>query len=100
MRKSISLVDPMGNTVWFPMSINSLSKRKYKAISAVITAPAFIIKEKNKALYFFRLITANTNFLIEVRLIKNEFVVNACMENPSAEYVSVLLKKGHLYSFR
>jgi hypothetical protein len=93
------LRDPLGNNILFPLQQMKFSQENYADMSKVITSPAFLISEKNKKLYFFRLIDKNINLLVEAHFIGKTFVVKTCMENPSAEYVSGLLRKGALLSF-
>lgn len=93
------LRDPLGNNILFPLHQVKVLQENYSQISEVITSPAFLISEKNKKLYFFRLISENINLLVEADFVGRTFIVKTCIENPSAEYVSDLLKKGALLSF-
>jgi hypothetical protein len=93
------LHDPLGNTIQIPGNVSQNCCRDIHEITRVITSPAFIIKERNQKIYFFKLVAWEVNVLVEVRFQKKHFVVSCCQENPSAEYISTLLKKGSLVSF-
>jgi hypothetical protein len=93
------LRDPLGNTIRFPLQLLKLLQLRYAELSKVITAPDYVINEKNSKLYFFRLINYEINMLVEAKYGEKEFVVNACIVNPTTEYVSGLLRKGALLSF-
>jgi hypothetical protein len=99
MNSTKPLRDPLGNTIRFPLQLLKLLRMQYAEMSKVITSPDYIINEKNNTLYFFRLINYEINMLIEAKYGEKEFVVKACIENPTTEYVSGLLEKGALLSF-
>jgi len=97
-RSSKPLRDPLGNAVQLPSKIRCSHDRGQ--ISQVITAPAFMIQVKNKKLCFFRLITWEINLMVVAHPVEKEFIVSACVENPTTEYISSLLRKGALISFQ
>jgi hypothetical protein len=100
MFPSKPLRDPLGNTIQIPAGVLDHCSRDIADISTVITAPSFIIREREEKIYFFKLITWKINMLVEACLQENDFVVQSCQENPSTEYISSLLKKGNLISFQ
>jgi hypothetical protein len=91
--------DPLGNTVLFPLNFTGASHTTYEEVSKVVTDPSFLIRGKKRKLYFFRLSGAGVTMLVEARMIKDQFEVKACVQNPSREYISILLRKGPLLSF-
>jgi hypothetical protein len=94
------LSDPLGNTVVVPAIIlNSEDGRCYNDIKIVITDPAFVIEIKKEELYFFRLIDFGINILVEAKMKNSVFSVEACIENPTTEYIADLLKKGILFAY-
>ena len=94
------LLDPLGNTIQIPEGISEECTRKITEISEVITTPNFMIRERGEKMYFFRLIAWHINMMVEVCLRENDFVVASCQENPSADFISLLLTKGNLISFQ
>lgn len=99
LKLSKTIFDPLGNAVQLPL-IFSTCGRDYNDISQVIVAPSFIIQVRDEKLYFFRLITWETNIVVEACLCSEVFLVNNWIENPTKEYVSCLLQKGSLISFQ
>lgn len=93
------LRDPLGHHIQLPAPLSTISTREYDDISQVITTPAFVIKEQNQKLYFFRMINWELNIMVQAQLIGNLFIAIACVENPTVELISRLLKKGSLISF-
>jgi hypothetical protein len=71
----------------------------FEAIRDTLTSPAFIIQEKEKALYFFRAFGINKNFLVETVVKEDSYVAFRCVYNPSKAYVASLLLKGSLMAF-
>ena len=99
MLNTIPLKDPLGHTIHIPKGIFKKCCRGYKEIKRVITAPAFLIQEREKKMYFIRLVDRNVNILVEVSCEDDSFTVLSCMQNPTPSYISTLLKKGSLISF-
>lgn len=91
--------DPLGNLVQLPLIFSNCG-HSYEEISQVIQSPSFMIQQKHERLYFFRLINSGTNIVVEARLCNEQFIVNNWFENPAIEYISALLQKGALVSFR
>lgn len=95
-----TLLDPLGNQVLIPNSIAKKDCQKLNDIRHVIASPAFIIKAHDEKLYFFRLIGWETNMMVAVGVQKNQHIVHSCIENPSVDYISSLLRRGALMSFQ
>lgn len=93
------LCDPLGHTIFIPSAISMQTYYKLNDIRNVVTSPTFIIRAGDDRLFFFRLIDWKVNMLVEVQMQKQQYIVYNCMENPSVDYVSMLLKKGPLISF-
>jgi hypothetical protein len=91
------LFDPLGNTVVVPdIILNSDKCRSYNDLKIVITDPAFVIKVNREELYLFRFIDFGINILVKAKAKDLVFFVEACIENPTTEYVADLLRKGVL----
>ena len=94
------LHDPLGNTIHFlPSFFDRGTPRIFEEIRPVITHPSFVILEKGKALYFFRLLNEDVNLLIETRKDNGDYLAIDCIENPSVDYISSLLQRGSLFCF-
>lgn len=94
------LYDPFGKVILIPSVLARKSGQKLNDIRHVITSPAFIINVRDEKFYFFRLTSHDTNMLVEVHCKKEQLVVQKLLENPSVEYILILLKKGALISFQ
>jgi hypothetical protein len=100
MRLTQPIQDPMGNQVhFFPSFFEAETTRDYDELKIVITNPAFVIRVKKEAIYFFKLIRDDMNILIEVKSKDGDYIVMDCVENPTVGYISGLLKTGELLSF-
>ena len=94
------ILDPLGNIITVPPDIYcGKGCRSYAEIKKVIADPAYVIAIGNEELYYFRFIEYNTNILLEARIKNISLIVAACIQNPTAEYISGLLKKGLLLPF-
>lgn len=94
------LSDPFGNTIVVPgVILNNENCRSFEEIRKVITDPAFVIQIHKHELYFFRLIDMGVNILVIAKVEKLVFLVKTCMQNPTPEYISELLRKGALFPF-
>jgi hypothetical protein len=94
------LKDPLGNMIFIPPDIakgNEGISMSY--IMKTIINPAFIIRVKNKALYFFLMVYPELNLMIEVKQTKGAYIADGWVKNPSAHFISTLLNKGHLISY-
>lgn len=93
--------DPLGNTILVPSTLHlSEGNRILSEIRQVITTPAFVIQIEKEALYFIRSIDWEHTLMVEAKLSQSHFIVEACTQNPSPEYISSLLKRGDLISFQ
>lgn len=91
--------DPLGNSIFImQVPMNGLEDHIDK-ITGIISSPSFVINEGNQKLYYFGLIATDINLLIEAERRDADFIVAACIRNPSVNYISLLLQKGPLISF-
>ena len=71
----------------------------YNQFTSAIVQPAYIIEEKERALYFLRNIDVDVNLLVAANYHGDIYLVDSCMINPSKEHIMSLLKKGNLLTF-
>lgn len=93
------LRDPLGNNVYIIPWFLTEAFRDYARLEQIIKDPAFAIRIKNEAIYFFKLVDEDVNMVIETKFFKEELIATDCIENPTVAYISNLLKKGGLVSF-
>lgn len=93
------LQDPLGHTFVIPFLVPSCGCWSTKDLQRVITEPDFIIQGGKEAIYLIRLLESKSNLLIAASAMDDYFVIDRCLENPTAEYISHLLEKGLFISF-
>jgi hypothetical protein len=100
MKPFQSIQDPLGNTIIVTSDyFNTNMSLALPEIKEIIATPAFIIQVENASLYYFKLIHSGLNMMIEVITKDKEYFISRCMENPSIEFISGLLKNGIISSF-
>jgi hypothetical protein len=60
----------------------------------VIETPACIIEMSPERIFYVRSVDWNFTVLIEVILEKGQWIAINCLKNPSASFISALLKEG------
>lgn len=83
------ITDPLGHTI-FISSLNG----KCESPEILITDPTFIIKLGYEELYYFRLIDWEVNMLVASKSKHQWFMAETCMQQPTADSISLLLRKG------
>ena len=95
-----SIQDPLGHTIFISLEyLNIKMDLSLVDIKKVISTPAYIIEVEKASLYYFKLIRGGLNMMIEVIIKKEKYFMNMVMENPSAEFISELIKNGSIISF-
>ena len=94
------LQDPLGNRITISSELIENCREGINRIRSVIRSPAFVIRTKNRSLYFIKLVSPGTNLLIEATFRGQEYRASNYLENPSVEYISRLLTKGSLLSLQ
>ncbi|MBB1286880.1 hypothetical protein HRH25_21035 [Flavisolibacter sp. BT320] len=95
------IYDPTDRNVFLP---NDLCLKQEKAeptlplplndYQRVIETPACIIEMSPEHIFYFRSVDWNFTVLIEVIFEQGDWIAVNCLKNPSAPYISVLLKRG------
>ena len=83
------LTDPLGHTIF----ISTLSAQ-CESPEKLITNPTFIIKLGFEQLYYFREIDWEMNMLMATKTKHQWFMAESCIQQPTTDYISLLLKKG------
>jgi len=99
MSKIKSVQGPKGHQILIPsdFSIENTSIDIH-AVTKTIISPAFMIINNNE-IYFIKLIDWNRNLMVRTFALGSAFVITDCIENPSIQFLVMLLKKGQLISF-
>ena len=95
------IYDPTDRNVFLP---NDLCLKQEKAeptlplplndYQRVIETPACIIEMSPEHIFYFRSVDWNFTVLIEVIFTQGDWIAVNCLKNPSASYISALLKEG------
>lgn len=90
------LTDPLGHTIFI-----STFSGQCDSPELLVISPAFIIQLGFEELYYFRMIEWEMNMLIASKTDHAWFVAESVMQQPTTDYISLLLKKGgRVISFR
>lgn len=98
MVETKSIQDPLGNDVLISPIISNHTLTLYE-IRKVIKTPAFIIQEGEEVLYYFKLLTKNTNLLVKAHRTESYFILKGYEVNPDTTYISDLLLRGKIIFF-
>ncbi len=90
------LTDPLGHSIFI-----STFSGQCESPEKLITNPTFIIQLGFEELYYFRMIEWEMNMLIASKNDHAKFVAESIIQQPTTDYISILLKKGgRVTSFR
>jgi hypothetical protein len=100
MPGELTATDPLGNTVYLLPEVYLAGKKAedvYDDVTMVIKRPAALIElqEQNQSqYYYFRSVGWNKALLITTRFDNDRWEAFRLVENPSADMMSAILKKG------
>ena len=91
--------DPQGNSIVIPSKYLDSVSIYSGFIKEILTDPSYMINIACEGIYFFKLINWQINCMVHTRREGHCFIVEDCVENPTEDFVSNLLKKGSITSF-
>ena len=94
------LQDPLGNEITITCRLIESFRGDYSTIESLIRRPVFVIAVKNHSLYYIKRISFELNLLVEARALGEGYHATSVRENPSVDFISRILTKGRLISFR
>lgn len=97
----MSVVDPLGNTVFLLDAICTNEKNRdneiYDDAATVVQRPAMMIEvneQDSKELYYYRSIGWHHTLLIVSRFVNHRWEAFHCIQNPTNRELSEILKRG------
>ena len=94
------LQDPLGNQITITCRLIESFRGDYSTLVNLIRRPVFVITVKNSSLYYIKRISFDLNLLVEAMPSGEGYCATSFKENPSVEFISRILTKGRLVSFR
>lgn len=100
MPNEVAVIDPLGKTIHLLPGIffaENEIEEIYDEVATVIKKPALLVKEEESNVtqfYYFRSIGWKRTLLIVARWEHHQWEAYSCMQNPSIEILSAILKKG------
>ncbi|HEV7620989.1 MAG TPA: hypothetical protein VGO09_04615 [Flavisolibacter sp.] len=104
MAENLVIRDPLYNRILIDFDIMRL---EHTSVNPAPEEPKQVIRQPNymvvtsdkRELYFFRSISPDRKLLIIAHISGSLLYVHECIENPDANYIASILRKGRLRSF-